>query len=57
MSDTLDEILSGLSATDVEIDAHGRIKVKDPQVAKQLRELSDAPGELLGNNSNCNHGC
>jgi hypothetical protein len=56
MSDSLSEVLAGLASSDVEIDAYGRITVKDPQVAKKLQQLSE-DADILQRNSNCNHNC
>ncbi|MGW2866017.1 hypothetical protein [Streptomyces sp. NPDC001205] len=56
MPDSLSEVLAGLTSSDVEIDADGRITVKDPQVAQKLQQLSDDVG-ILQRNSNCNHNC
>jgi hypothetical protein len=57
MSDALSDVLSGLSASDVKIDALGRIKVTNPEMARKLRELADSELKDAPTNNSCNHGC
>lgn len=57
MADTLSQVLAGLTASDVEVDESGRIKIKDPDVARRLKELSDAAPAADETNTNCNHSC
>lgn len=57
MSDTLSEVLAGLTASDVKVDESGRIVIKDPDVARRLKELPLAEAEAAATNSGCNHNC
>ncbi|GGO39484.1 MULTISPECIES: hypothetical protein [Streptomyces] len=56
MSDKLSELLSGLTPSDVVVDPFGRIVITNPEVARELRELSEGATMLVPNQS-CNHGC
>ena len=56
MTETLSQVLAGLTASDVKVDQSGRIMIKDPEKARQLQELADEV-ELAATNSGCNHNC